>query len=62
MMLKIVVTRPRGFKKNIDVFDSRFHEIYMSTHGVLNIKRHGRIVKSYAEGQWETAEEVDCNG
>lgn len=57
----IVVTRPSCFKKSVDIFDAKFHEIYMSTNGVLNIKGYGRIVKSYAEGQWETAEEVKSN-
>lgn len=56
--LKIVVTKPNFFIEKVDVFDASSHEIYMSTHGVLIIKKHGRNVKAYAQGQWETAEEM----
>lgn len=56
--LKIVVTKPNFFKENVDLFDAISHEIYLSTHGTLIIKKHGRNVKAYAQGQWETAEEV----
>lgn len=57
-MKQIIVTKPSKLMKKEDVFDARIHEMYMSTHGVLTIRRNNRIVKAYAEGQWETAEEV----
>lgn len=59
-MSKIVVKVPAKLFSGKTEFDANKYEMYMSTHGVLLIKVRGshKIIKAFAEGQWETAEIV----